>query len=264
MTETETMTETDVPEPAGDRAQLRFPAYHGPAALLAVLVREGDLNPRAVPVTELAQAVTEEAGSLADLDETLAVDVLCALTEVWAHRLGQVARPGETVLPDEGPGPEGLGAEIGWAMRSLRALEDREADVVKRSVLVLKVAHSGSGSDLVRALVRLAAKKQERRRALRLWPEPAHSPLLAQVRRLLIAVRRSAHPVAVLPAGLRRDEQVAAVQAALELCRKGRLRLFQHSPYGDILAGRVEFAGRVGPVRGEGASVMAAVVDGVP
>ncbi len=224
------------------RALLRFSTYRGPAGLLSVLVREGDLNARSVPLADLAKkarAGLEEGGSRA-LDEGLAVDVLSALTEVWASRVVQVTRRGDEVLPEEGPRPAGLDAEIGWAVRTLRSLEEREASVVKRPAMGLSGARLGSGEDLLQALKRLAFKRSERARVVRLWPKPGVSPLLGQARRLLGAIRRCTESVEVVPEGLDRAQQVAAVQVALELCRKGRVGLSQRVPYGQILAGRRE------------------------
>lgn len=224
----------------GERgADLRFPAYRGPAPLLAVLVREGDLNPRAVPVTDLAEAARLRVESAVPLTGAEAIDVLSALTEVWADRLGRVAKSGEEALPDDARAPGGLGAEIGHAMRVLRCLEDREAVMVTRQPLVLSGSRLGSGEDLTRALARLTARRRAKGRVVRLWDRPVRNPLMAQARRLLAGIRHSPAQVEVLPQGLDRDEQVAAVQAALELCRKGRIGLRQEVPYGEILAGRL-------------------------
>lgn len=238
-------------------AELRFPAYRGPAPLLAVLVREGDLNPRAVPVADLAEAWRRRVEREVSLDGALAVEVLSALTDIWADRLGQTARRGEDALPGDPRGPIGLGAEIGHAMRILRDLEEREASVVKRPPLILPGSRMGSVEDLTRALARLVLRHREKGRVVRLWDRPVRSPLFAQTRRILAGLRQNPARVEVLPVGLGRDEQVAALQVALELCRKGRLGLRQEVPYGQIVAGR-DLADGPGPGRGlDGAGIPA-------
>lgn len=216
--------------------QLRFAAYRGPASLLGVLVREGDLHPRAVPVAALAEAARRQVTDADEVDGPAAIEVLTSLTQVWEARLHRTRQPGETVLPEDPAGLASLPPDVVWGIRTLRALEEREVHLIQRAPLERPGLRLGSSDDLMTALRRWRDRQRRRVSVVRLWPTPAQSPFLSQVRRLLAAVRRGEGPVEVVPPGLRRDAQVAAVQAALELRKKGRLRLLQEAPYARVWA----------------------------
>jgi len=218
---------------------LRFPGYRGPADLLAVLVREGDLGAAAVPVAPLADAVGAwpPGGPQAVVEQ---VRALGALTDVWRVRMRRVQ--GEVRLAgvvDEGPDgpPVRVDASLSLAVAGLSALEEAARARLSRTPSPPPSRRAGSARDVWVAYARALARVRPAASAAGLWPEAPALPIMRQMRRMLAGLRRRAR-LRLVADSASAPEAVAAVLAALELVRRGRLRVWQRAAYAPVVVAR--------------------------
>lgn len=214
---------------------LRFAGYRGPAGLLAVLVREGDMAASQVPVARLAARVEAWEG-----DESVGashqVGALASLTEVWRRRL--TAAVGLAQLPgdEEGDAPEPFEPDeaLALAVRALGALEETSRERLGRAPAPPASSRLGAPIDLWQAYAHVQDRRERTANARRLWPAPPARPLLFQMRRLLSGLRRRRR-MHLVGADRPAPEAVAATLAALELVRRGRARLWQQRAYAPVV-----------------------------
>ncbi len=225
----------DLGDDLADRLTLRFDLYRGPSELLAVLVREGDLGARSVPVAALAEAVATTAD---ETGEAIAgkVHALAALTDVWRLRLA--GANGLARLPDEDSGEavapmSGVDPALTMAVAALRELEGRARGRVGRAAATPRSTRLGEGGDLLRAFAAVSARRALRQSPERLWPLPTRAPVIHEMRRLMRGLRGAVR-VRLVGRGATRAEAVAATLAALELVRRGRCRIWQRRAYAPV------------------------------
>ncbi len=214
---------------------LRFEGYRGPGELLSVLVREGDLAARRVPLAALAAdaaALPGEGGAVAAGQ----VAALGALTDVWRVRLA--AATGLAALDEEpadgGSGPLDLDPALVEAVAALRALAEAARARLGGRGGAPRARRLGRGEDLARARRQVEARRARREAAGGLWPLPQRVPVMHHMRRVLAGLRLRPR-VPLIAAGATNAEAVAATLAGLELVRRGRARLWQRRPYARVV-----------------------------
>lgn len=214
---------------------MRFEGYRGPASLLSILVREGDLAAAGVPLARLA-------GEAADWPEDGAaarrqVDLLAALAVVWRARLGASvadgAEAGEAGDAD-GVAPFVPDAALAQAVRALARLEGEARARLGGPGWAPPGGRLGSALEVRAAYARALSRRPRSVPAQGLWPLPPRLPVWHHMRRILRALGRRRR-ARLVPPGARAGEAVAATLAALELVRRGRVHLWQARPYAPVV-----------------------------
>jgi chromatin segregation and condensation protein Rec8/ScpA/Scc1 (kleisin family) len=220
-------------EAVGGETGLRFPGFRGPADLLAVLVREGDLGAAGVPVAALATEIAawDHGGGFTARRQ---IGALVALTDVWRARLEAAAGLATVADADDlAAAPPTIDPDLAVCVRHLAALEAAARERLGRRPSPPPRERLGSVADLWRAYDRAVARARRVDAVRRLWPLPARVPVFHQMRRLLAGLRRRGR-LRLVARGASPPEAVAATLAALELVRRGRVRVWQPRAYGPV------------------------------
>ncbi|MBV9440211.1 MAG: segregation/condensation protein A [Candidatus Eremiobacteraeota bacterium] len=232
---------------AGERAlRVSLDVFDGPLDLLLNLVKEQRLDIATVPLATVADQYLAYVHAMEALDVELAADYLVVASTLVFLKSKALLPPVPTDFAADGEeSAEAVEARLRERLIAYSRYRDAGADLKARAAAAAAFYLRGEAGDPTAELVQryridaaklsaalgaaLRAAKPEKRTLVR-----ERISLVEQMEVVARAVRRGESSFFALCSALDRPAIIVTFLAILELARRGRLRLEQHDPHGDL------------------------------